>query len=153
MKYLIFASLFLFIAAFNNEQTIGRNISIVTTTQDTAAIIAGEWELMPVMPSDTATGTIPQLNFDLVTKKFSGNTGCNTMQGSFVINKDALNFGADMVSTKMACQGYNEKAFIDNLLKTNRYEIKDGVLQLMYNTTILSKWVRHVSNIQKAKQA
>ena len=126
---------------------------MVRTAQDTATVIAGEWELMPVMASDTATGTIPELNFDLSTAKFSGNTGCNTMQGSFVINKDALNFGADMVSTKMACQGYNEKAFIDNLLKTNRYEIKDGVLQLMYNTTILSKWVRHASNTLKTKQA
>jgi len=43
----------------------------------------------------------------------------------------------------MACPGYNEKAFLDNLLKTNRYRIKNGVLQLMYNTTILSNWVRH----------
>ena len=66
------------------------------------------------------------------------------MSGGFAVKQDALQFGENMVSTKMACPGYNEESFLDNLLKTNRYEIKDGVLQLMYNTTILSKWVRHL---------
>jgi heat shock protein HslJ len=148
MKHLIFASLFLSAVINNNVPTTYRNMIMV---QDTTTI-AGKWELMPVMPSDTATGKIPQLNFDLTTKKFSGNTGCNVMSGSFEINKDALSFGANMISTKMVCQGYNERAFIDNLLKTNRYEIKAGVLQLMYNTTILSKWERHVSDTLKMEK-
>ncbi len=148
MKHLIFASLFLSAVVNKNVSTTYSN---VITVQDTTTI-AGKWELMPVMPSDTAAGKIPQLNFDLATKKFSGSTGCNIMSGSFEINKDALGFGANMISTKMACQGYNEKAFIDNLLKTNRYEIKAGVLQLMYNTTILSKWERHVSDTLKAEK-
>jgi heat shock protein HslJ len=148
MKCLILVSLFLPAVVFGHVPTIGCN----TIIQSDTSTIAGKWELMPVMPSDTATGTIPQLNFDLATKEFSGNTGCNPMNGSFEVNKDALSFGANMISTKMSCQGYNEKAFIDNLLKANRYEIKDGVLQLMYNTTILSKWVRHVSDTVKPKQ-
>ena len=29
-----------------------------------------------------------------------------------------------------------------NLIKVNHYEIKDGVLQLMIDGTVLSKWVR-----------
>ncbi len=152
MKHLILASLFLSAVinnkAFNNVSSVHNVVMI----QDTSTI-AGKWELVPVMPSDTAAGRIPQLNFDLTTKNFSGNTGCNSMSGSFEINKDALGFGTNMISTKMACQGYNEKAFIDNLLKTNRYEIKAGVLQLMYNTTILSKWERHVSDTLKAEKA
>ncbi len=148
MKHLILACSFFSVVLSSYKPVTGSNIIAINDT----ATIAGKWELMPVMPSDSATGTIPQLNFDLAAKKFSGNTGCNTMNGSFTTNKDAFSFGANMVSTKMACQGYNEKAFIDNLFKTNRYEIKDGVLQLMYNTTILSKWVRHVSDIPKVKQ-
>lgn len=152
MKHLMFASLFLSAVinnkAFNDAASTMHNI---VTMPDTSTIL-GKWELVPIMPSDTAAGRIPQLNFDLATKKFSGNTGCNTMSGSFEINKDALSFGANMISTKMACQGYNEKAFIDNLLKTNRYEIRDGVLQLMYNTTILSKWERHVSDTLKLEK-
>ena len=106
--------------------------------------LQGKWKLMPVMASDTAAGKIPFLDFDLKAGKFSGNTGCNNISGSFLFKEDALQFGENMISTKMECTGYNEKAFLDNLIKTNRYEIKDGVLQLMYNTTILSKWVRHI---------
>lgn len=113
--------------------------------------IAGEWQLMPVLASDTATGKIPFINFDLKTNRFSGNTGCNSMSGNFEINKDALKFNENVISTKMACPGYNEQPFFDNLLKTNRYVIKNGVLQLMYNTTILSQWVRH-TNANPSKQ-
>jgi heat shock protein HslJ len=111
---------------------------------DTINTLAGRWVLMPVMPSDTATGNIPYINFDLQEGRFSGNSGCNNMGGSFFVKQDALQFGENIISTKMDCPGYNEKPFLDNLLKTNRYEIKDGVLQLMYNTTILSKWVRNL---------
>jgi heat shock protein HslJ len=73
------------------------------------------------------------------------------MSGSFEIKQDALKFSENVISTKMACPGYNEQPFFDNLLKVNRYEIKNGVLQLMYNTTILSKWVRHI-NTDPTKQ-
>jgi len=65
------------------------------------------------------------------------------MKGSFKLKADSLAFTEQIVATKMICQGYNEKAFLDNLFNTNRYQVKDGVLQLMYNETILSKWVRH----------
>ena len=85
---------------------------------------------MPVLSSDTSAGKIPELSFDLKTNRFSGNSGCNAMSGNFILNNDALSFGENIISTKMACPGYNEKAFLESLLKTNRYEIKNGVLQL-----------------------
>jgi len=145
MKQLIITCIFLsaitcksYLQATHSSQSL----TSFRNTTDTATI-SGNWQLQPVLASDTATGKIPQLNFDLKTNKFSGNTGCNAMTGSFVINQDALSFKENMACTKMACPGYNEQIFLENLLKTNRYEIKDGVLQLMYNTTILSKWVRH----------
>jgi heat shock protein HslJ len=124
--------------------------STKTILQDTNTI-AGNWQLMPVLASDTATGKIPSINFDLKTNRFSGNTGCNSMSGSFQIKQDALTFNENFISTKMACPGYNEQPFLDNLHKVNRYEIKNGVLQLMFNTTILSQWVRHI-NTNPTKQ-
>ncbi len=111
--------------------------------QDTITL-RGRWELMPVMASDTATGKTPFLNFEIESGKFSGNTGCNNINGNFLLKQDAFQFSENIISTRMACTGYNEKAFLDNLLKTNRYEIKNGVLQLMYNATILSKWARRI---------
>ena len=146
MKQLIITCVFLsaitcksYLQSTHSFQSLTSSYNAIDT-----ATIAGNWQLQPVLASDTAAGKIPQLNFDLKTNKFSGNTGCNAITGTFVINQDALNFKENMASTKMACPGYNEQIFLDNLFKTNRYLIKNGVLQLMYNTTILSQWVRHV---------
>lgn len=148
MKHLLFAGLLLLaLSCKSTAHTSGSTLDSFNNqkVQDTLTI-GGNWQLMPVMASDTATGKIPQINFDLKTNRFSGNTGCNSMGGSFTAKGDALSFGENVISTRMACPGYNEKTFLDNLLKTNRYEIKAGVLQLMYNTTILSKWVRHLDS-------
>ncbi|HEX5150053.1 MAG TPA: META domain-containing protein [Parafilimonas sp.] len=153
MKHLLFAGLFLSAVLYgsNMQNNSLRYPGDSKVIQDTSTI-AGGWYLMPVLPSDTAAGKIPTLNFDLSGGRFSGNNGCNTMSGSFFIKEDALRFGDNVVSTKMVCPGYNEKPFVDNLLKTNRFMIRDGVLQLMYNTTILSKWTR-VADTSASKKA
>ncbi len=122
----------------NNHFTVTANNSIAP--DDTT--IAGTWVLQPVLSSDTAAGRIPKLNFNLVTRKFTGNTGCNDMRGNFLISGDSLSFNEQIVTTRKVCEGYNETAFIDNLTKTNHYKIVDGVLQLMHDQTILSKWTR-----------
>lgn len=145
----------MFAAVFNsyNHNSIISNHSVFLFTKtDTIPAnsdkiknetLAGKWKLQPVLSSDTAAGKTPTLNFDLATNKVSGNTGCNSFSGTFIVKDEALSFEKDMISTKMACPGYNEKIFLENLLRTNRYEIKNGVLQLMFNTTVLSNWVRH----------
>src|SRR5581483_5933692 len=104
--------------------------------------LEGTWVLQPVLASDTASGRIPTLTFSLSSKKFTGNTGCNQMSGHIFVRGDSLVFNEQIIMTKKACEGYNEKAFIGNLVKTNRYKIVDGVLQLMSDQTILSKWTR-----------
>ena len=153
MKHLLIAGFLLATTPCKQTQQAGDSTPDTSVqaqnTPDTT--IAGTWYLVPVLASDTATGKIPYLKFDLSEKRFSGNTGCNNMSGSFEIDHTALSFGANMISTKMACPGYNEKPFMDNLLKTNGYEIKDGVLQLMYNTTILSKWARNADTSSSKK--
>jgi heat shock protein HslJ len=110
------------------------------STLDTT--LAGTWILQPVLASDTASGRLPSLTFNLASNKFMGNTGCNGMAGRFFVRGDSLTFTEQMIMTRKACDGYNERAFIDNLSKTNRYKIVDGVLQLMSDQTILSKWTR-----------
>jgi heat shock protein HslJ len=149
MKQLIFAGFMLAVLAYKPKMPSSlfiNNLSFYAVAKYDTATIEGSWKLLPVLASDTAAGKIPEINFNLKTNKFSGNTGCNTISGTFILKQDALSFDENIISTKMACPGYNEKAFFDNLLRTNRYEIKNGVLQLMYNTTVLSQWVRHTSN-------
>jgi len=107
--------------------------------------LAGLWFLQPVLASDTATGKIPRLLFDLSAKRFSGNTGCNNMSGQFDFTDSSLQFNQRIITTKMACIGYNEKEFLETLLRTNSYRLQNGMLILLFNQTELSRWTRKVA--------
>lgn len=111
--------------------------------------LEGAWQLLPVLPSDTAAGKIPILVFDLKSKKFQGNSGCNNISGSFYIANDSLSFSEQILMKKMACPGYNEEGFMQSLTKTNRYTIEKGVLQLLQEQTVLSRWARKNVAVQK----
>jgi heat shock protein HslJ len=116
-------------------------------TKTDPSVISGEWFLQPVLPSDTATGHIPTVSFDLSKKKFKGFTGCNEMSGTFLVSGDALSFDKDITTTKVACEGFNEKEFIANLLRVDHYKIKEGVLILLIDKTPISKWMRKTQRI------
>jgi heat shock protein HslJ len=107
--------------------------------------LGGQWFLQPVLVSDTATGKVPRLVFDLATKKFTGNTGCNNMSGQFDFTDSTLQFNQRIITTKMACIGYNEKEFLETLLRTNSYKLEGGILILLFGQTELSRWTRKVA--------
>lgn len=109
---------------------------------DGASTISGTWVLMPVLASDTATGKPPFIDFNTGSGSFTGNTGCNTMEGKFTVNGNILQFKDPTVDGKNTCLGYNEDAFMANLLKINHFKMENGVLQLMIDQTVVSKWVR-----------
>ncbi|WP_153798206.1 META domain-containing protein [Foetidibacter luteolus] len=115
-----------------------------TVQHKDTATLDGRWVLQPVLASDTAAGHNPEIIFDLSKSSFAGNTGCNRMSGTFVQKADSLKFNEQVITTRMACQGYNEKAFLDNLFIVNRYRIENGVLMFMNNETVVSKWVRNL---------
>jgi heat shock protein HslJ len=72
------------------------------------------------------------------------------MRGTFKKTDSSLLFSPQIITTKMACIGYNEPAFLKNLLRTNRYKIEKGVLILLYDATELSRWTRKGAK-EKAK--
>ena len=152
----LYAMLFIAFAACNSASNNTEASDSVSTLFQAApadtvkpATLDGAWQLQPALPSDTAAGKIPTLVFDLTSQKFQGNSGCNNMGGSFITSGDSLSFNEQIMMTKMACPGYNETGFIQSLTKTNRYKIQEGVLQLMHEQTILSKWIRKDSVVQK----
>ncbi|MDP4214652.1 MAG: META domain-containing protein [Bacteroidota bacterium] len=112
-------------------------------TKDTTTL-NGLWYLQPVLASDTATGQIPELRFDLAKSRFTGNTGCNKMSGEFwySAHDSSLSFSDKFASTKMACPGYNEQGFINSLKNVNHFRLRNGVLILLNDATELSHWVR-----------
>lgn len=109
--------------------------------------LSGDWYLQPVLPSDTATGRIPMLSFNLSTRNFKGFTGCNQMSGSFRVTGDAISFDKDITLTRMACEGFNEKEFLTNLFRVDHYQFRDGMLILLINKTPISKWMRKDTKI------
>jgi heat shock protein HslJ len=102
----------------------------------------GTWFLQPVLPSDTATGKIPTLIFNVNKSRFTGHTGCNSISGRFEISGKILRFDSNLITTRMACPGYNEGAFIKSLLHTNGFKFDNGVLILLFDATELSRWTR-----------
>ena len=115
----------------------------------------GTWYLQPVLASDTAAGKIPVLRFDLAKSRFSGNTGCNSMGGEFWYSEhdSSLSFNDKLVTTKMACPGYNEGAFLKSLKNTNHYRLHNGMLTLMSDGTELSHWVRKETAAARVNRA
>jgi heat shock protein HslJ len=131
----------------NNTQSV--TDSAVVNEDSVANVLArqsspeGKWNLIPVMASDTATGRTPFISFNTQEKKISGNTGCNSFGGSFMADSTGmLSFGRDIMSTKMACPGYNENIFVQNLQRVNRYSISGDTLALKENETPVSYWMR-----------
>lgn len=112
------------------------------SVQQQQIAIGGKWYLQPILPSDTAAGIIPTITFDLAKRSFTGNTGCNPFNGTFQRTDTSLVFNDKFRVGKLICTGYNEPAFLKNLLSTNRYELRDTVLILLFNETELSRWTR-----------
>lgn len=127
------------------DTSIDTSVTQVPQPQPDTTKLDGLWFLQPVLASDTATGKIPRLEFNLKTKRFTGNTGCNNMNGSFDFTDTTLQFNQQIITTKMACVGYNEKAFLENLLRTNSYRLQNGILILLFNQTEVSRWTRKVA--------
>ncbi len=118
--------------------------AVLKKEKDTTTL-AGSWYLQPVLASDTAAGRTPTLVFDTARSRFSGFTGCNTMHGSFFFSgKDSsLSFGEKILTTRMACPGYNEPAFIKSLKNATHFRLQMGVLVLLAeDNSELSRWMR-----------
>jgi heat shock protein HslJ len=132
--------------AANNQQLQAADTQVVATptafNQQPGNTLNGKWRLIPAMPSDTAAGRIPVLNFIMDSKRVAGNTGCNNFSGTFEMDKNSLTFNNDFISTKMACPGYDEAAFERSLLRTTGFEIKGDTLVLKVDQTPLSYWIK-----------
>lgn len=114
----------------------------IAAEQKRDTVLNGEWFLLPVLASDTAAGKYPSIKFDLAKGTFTGNTGCNRMSGSFKRTDSTLTIDDRLQVTEMACPGYNETAFLKNLLNTNRIKRDGSILILMFDQTELSRWTR-----------
>jgi heat shock protein HslJ len=162
MKLIVAASLFLFACqspATGPSARKGDSIipaAAITKIANDTTTLGGNWYLQPVLPADTAAGKTPTLQLDLAKSRFTGNTGCNAMHGQFWFSNtdSSLSFSDKLLTTKMACTGYNEPAFLKSLKNTSHFRLQNGVLTLLSDErTELSHWMRKRSAAPKALKA
>ena len=71
----------------------------------------------------------PTIEIYLEEERFSGNTGCNNMNGSINVEGDKISF-SDITQTKMFCVDVDETIFLTALSKANKYKIEKMRLYL-----------------------
>ena len=68
--------------------------------------------------------------FEVAEKRFTGNGGCNQINGNYTLDKNEIKF-TDVIATKMACNDIEfENAFLSTLSSIDRYEINGNDLVL-----------------------
>jgi len=68
--------------------------------------------------------------FEVADKRFTGNGGCNQINGNYILDKSEIKF-TDVIATKMACNDIEfENAFLSTLSSVDRYEVNGNDLLL-----------------------
>ncbi len=94
-----------------------------------------EMKGVPVQQSESRRDAF--LNFEVADKRFSGNGGCNQINGNYTIDKKEIHFG-EVISTKMSCSDIEfETVFLSTLSGINRYEVRENQLLLKKNREIM----------------
>ena len=108
----------------------------------------GNWQLNYITGATTSfdslyPGKIPAINFDVVAKKISGNSGCNSFSGKLVTEGNKISFADPMIMTKMFCPGDGEPLFLQNLQKVETYLIvNDTTLNFMMGEIAIMKFAK-----------
>jgi len=70
-------------------------------------------------------------------KRFNGNAGCNTMNGTYKIEKSKIYF-SEIITTKMSCPDISfETTFLQTLDKVNRFEVSGNTILLKRDNDVL----------------
>jgi heat shock protein HslJ len=101
------------------------------------AELDGKWMLENLWGIDSNHLRPAFITFNFDSLSFSGNTGCNSISGKFSFKNELLIVSRQIISTKMACPGYNDKNFINVLLKVNRFNIDNQKLELSQDNLVL----------------
>jgi heat shock protein HslJ len=109
----------------------------------------GKWYLQNDITNDSSNNRTPEIKFDIMQNRFSGNTGCNQMSGSFTVTEKTLRISDKMITTRMFCPGYDEMSFLKNLLKADGYHFHNGLLIMTSGDSVIYSWSRKINPQKK----
>ena len=90
--------------------------------------VLAEMKGVPVQQSGSRRDAF--IRFDVNEKRFTGNGGCNQINGNYTIDKNDIKF-AEVISTKMSCSDIEfENTFLSILNTIDRYEVNGNDLRL-----------------------
>ena len=120
MKYL-FIPVILFIVSCKPSAKVG-------ITEKTWVLT----ELNGNLISSDSSQKIPQIVFGSADNKFSGNTGCNSMAGTYQLKEGNRILLSGIISTKMACMNSmeTESLFLKALEQADNYTLTGDTLIL-----------------------
>jgi heat shock protein HslJ len=83
------------------------------------------------------------IQFNGEKKSAGGNGSCNSFGSTITVNNNGISF-KNIFSTKMYCEGVQqtEDAFLKQLGKVNRFEIKDKMLLLYFGEELLLQFLK-----------
>jgi uncharacterized membrane protein/heat shock protein HslJ len=104
----------------------------------------GTW-LLQSFPGHKASWTEqPYVVIDLNNEKFYGHTGCNPFAGTTRLKQEKVCFSDINASMAKECEGYDESAFIDMLVKCNGFSITGDRMELTQNGKVVLTFQRHI---------
>lgn len=106
----------------------------------------GKWMLSKVFFGNTKAKDLypykkPFINIDINSTTVTGNSACNTISGQMLIYKNTMKFN-HLITTRMFCEGVNEKVFTDALSRTTHYKLEGTTLTLLENDKPILELVR-----------
>ncbi|MGX9985684.1 copper resistance protein NlpE N-terminal domain-containing protein [Soonwooa purpurea] len=118
-----------------------------TLTKNYATIFDKKWKLKEMygiqFDKSKTTKKEGYISFDDKTKRFTGNAGCNQMNGGFDISADNKIDFMQSMSTMMACENMEaEQSFAKVLKNAKFYELQSNKLFLLdSNKKVIAKFV------------
>jgi len=91
---------------------------------------------VPVQQSESRRDAY--ISFEVTDKRFSGNGGCNQINGNYTLDKNNIHF-TEVLSTKMSCNDIEfENVFISTLSSIDHYEVRGNDLLLKRKQEVMA---------------
>lgn len=106
--------------------------------------LTGTWLLDNIDGAENNWEKQPYIVVDLDAETFYANTGCNEISGSTRMRGDKVCFSDINYNSHKECEGYDEKKFIDAVIKCNGYTINQGKLSLTKDGKSVMTFTRYI---------
>lgn len=105
----------------------------------------GNWEVQSLWGLQNIKTTGSFIKIDFANKTFTGNTGCNDIAGSFSLKGNLFLIDKNMQVGKNACPSHLDKKFTNMLMKINKYDISNNILELSQDNIVLMTFKKESS--------